>query len=749
MEPTKLLRLHQEVYRGIVQTSEKAKKPAPPPPKIDEKQLSWLEDNKIVQEQNEIKKALKRKTQDDLERIKVLGEGQFGEVWLVETEFPGVVSPAIKGKHQFALKIQQTYDDQREEGAEEDIRAEIEVMGKLSHPFISTLFTYWENEGSIDMLLGLMPGGELWDVIHKEDPETGEWYSGLPESHARFYAMVIADTLGYMHAQKFIFRDLKPENVLLDKDGYPIIIDFGFCKKVEDKTYTFCGTPNYVAPEIIRNAGHNAAVDWWAYGIVIYEMVSGENPFYYDGLDDVSLFNAICEEEGEPLKDCFSRHVRKLVSKLLVKDPTKRLGMLKGRAQDILDHEWFHGINLKKLRAKKIKAPWIPGQEDNEEEKEDSEAELQREQKIEEEKQREVRRQKVEAKMMEFRELELEEQRRRDEAIRRQKENEERQKQLELEREAQRRRQEEEKAEKYRQLEFEAKQRREEEERKQEAVRIKARQEAQAKAEAEAAARIKAQQEAQAKAEAEEAARIKAEKEAKAKTKREAATKAKAEKETARIRAEEERERRRLEKIRLEEEEKDRLAAEKRRRQRMEEEEFEIQREREKRQQEKEELLRQHAEEERKRKEAEEKARAEKKNKAAKEQGDSSFSNNSEEGELNLEDLEREREQKKSDGGWGSNSWKNNRSAPTLAAWNPSSSPTKNRRRSVEDITSPGKGYVNKLVKDGLKSPGGSSVRRKDLEEVSKLTPSGIVAKRLSDAKKKELNSSVPSLFQF
>ena len=139
-----------------------------------------------------------------------------------------------------------------------------------------------------------------------------------------------------------------------------------------------------------------------------------------------------------------------------------------------------------------------------------------------------------------------------------------------------------------------------------------------------------------------------------------------------------------------------------------------------------------------------------KKNKAAKEEGNSSFSNNSEEGELNLEDLEREREQKKGgDGGWGSNSWKNNRSAPSsLTAWNPSS-PAKNRRRSVEDITSPGKGYVNKLVKDGLKSPGGSSVRRKDLEEVSKLTPSGIVAKRLSDAKKKDLGASVPSLFQF
>jgi hypothetical protein len=535
-----------------------------------------------------------------------------------------------------------------------------------------------------------------------------------------------------MHAQKFIFRDLKPENILIDKDGYPIIIDFGFCKKVEDKTYTFCGTPNYVAPEIIRNVGHNAAVDWWAYGIVIYEMISGENPFYYDGLDDVSLFSAICEEEGEPLKDCFSRHVRKLVSKLLVKDPAKRLGMLKGRAQDVLDHEWFHGLNLKKLRAKKIKAPWIPGQENNGEVREDYEAELQREQKEEENKQRELRRQKEEEAMRELRELEEQEQRRREEAARRQKEKEEMQRQLELEREAKLRREKEEaERERQRQLAVEAKIREEEEQR-----RLK---------EAEERRREKEE------AERQKLAKIKAEEERKRKLELEAKKKKEEERERRRkemLRREQEEEEKRAEeerirqeRIRMKEEEKERVAAEKRRQQRMEEEERVAKLEKEKREREREELLRQHAEEERKRKEEEEKNRPEKKKKKnkSKEQADSSSANDGQEGELDLKDLERERQQK-GDGSWGNGSWKGHRS------WNPSS-PTKNVRRSVEDITSPGKGYVNRLVKDGLKSPGGSAIRRKDLEEVSKLTPSGIVAKRLSDAKKKELNSSVPSLF--
>lgn len=90
-----------------------------------------------------------------------------------------------------------------------------------------------------------------------------QWISGVPEDHARFYSLVIADTVAYMHHKHVIFRDLKPENILIDKDGYPNIIDFGFAKVVHHKTFTFCGTPQYVAPEIILSQGHSAGVDHW------------------------------------------------------------------------------------------------------------------------------------------------------------------------------------------------------------------------------------------------------------------------------------------------------------------------------------------------------------------------------------------------------------------------------------------------------------------------------------------------------
>ena len=213
----------------------------------------------------------------DLNRKSVLGEGQFGEVWLVSADPFNTGDEEMEEK--FALKIQSKTDEIRKDVVKA-IEQEIAVIQKLNHPFIVDLVTTYQDENSIYMLLGLIKGGELWNVVHQEDPETGDWHSGISEEHAKFYGLIVADTLAYMHRQNYVYRDLKPENVMIDEDGYPIIVDFGFAKYVKDKTYTFCGTPNYLAPEIVMNRGHAAGVDNWAYGVLLYEMISGENPFW-------------------------------------------------------------------------------------------------------------------------------------------------------------------------------------------------------------------------------------------------------------------------------------------------------------------------------------------------------------------------------------------------------------------------------------------------------------------------------------
>ena len=359
-EASKVFRLHQETYRAILQQDHLAKEEHQARPSPLRASEMWWTDSKHAQRQNAIQDSLENIEKEDFERIRILGDGQFGKVWLVSAELD--IHCDSPQRLEFALKLQSTHDDMRKSWAAKAIKREIKAMEDLSdHPFGATLYKTYETEESIDMLIGILPGGELWDVIHKEDKATGDWYSGIPERDARFYSMVIADTLGYFHSRKYVYRDLKPDNVMIDRYGYPVIIDFGFCIRLKqdahtDKTFTFCGTPNYVAPELVKNRGHNAAADCWALGVVIYEMLSGENPFYHDEMKRKALFRAICKEKPRALdKTATTKNVRGLIRKLLVKDPRERI-----RMQGVLEHPWFRGLSLKKLRARKIKAPWVP-----------------------------------------------------------------------------------------------------------------------------------------------------------------------------------------------------------------------------------------------------------------------------------------------------------------------------------------------------------------------------------------------------
>jgi hypothetical protein len=155
---------------------------------------------------------------EDLERHRILGEGQFGVVWLVTVKSADV--------DPYALKIQFIDDPSRDDAAE-CIREEIKMMRSVQHPCIIQVINTYEDEETISMLLSLAPGGELFDILHRQDAN-GWWISGLAEPIAKFYAMVVADILAFMHRQRYVYRDLKPENILIDKDGYPVLTDFGF-----------------------------------------------------------------------------------------------------------------------------------------------------------------------------------------------------------------------------------------------------------------------------------------------------------------------------------------------------------------------------------------------------------------------------------------------------------------------------------------------------------------------------------------
>ena len=157
---------------------------------------------------------------DDLQRHRVLGEGQFGIVWLV--------SVRTMETDPYALKIQYIDDPCREDPSE-CIRDEIRMMRAVQHPFVVKVINTYEDPETISMLLTLAPGGELFDILHRQDTN-GWWISGLAEPIAKFYSMVVADTLAFMHRQRFVYRDPKPENILIDKDGYPVLTDFGFGK---------------------------------------------------------------------------------------------------------------------------------------------------------------------------------------------------------------------------------------------------------------------------------------------------------------------------------------------------------------------------------------------------------------------------------------------------------------------------------------------------------------------------------------
>jgi CRP-like cAMP-binding protein len=295
------------------------------------------------------KRAMLHIAFSDLKQMRTLGTGTFGRVRLVHD----VASDEV-----FALKALQKAQIVAMKQVNNVIR-EKEILSMVDHPFIIRLYQTFKDKDRLYMLLELVQGGELFSRLQNSSHRGVEGI--LSEGDTRFYSACVIDALEHLHMRNIAYRDLKPENLLIDSKGYIKIVDFGFAKIVRDRTYTLCGTPEYLAPELITGKGHNKAVDYWAFGVLLFEMVSGYSPFADRERDDQmvvarNIMRAdVVFPKWAPYPD-----LRDLVARLLNRDASKRLGMLKSGAADVKGHPFFESVKWEDLREFRVKAPWIP-----------------------------------------------------------------------------------------------------------------------------------------------------------------------------------------------------------------------------------------------------------------------------------------------------------------------------------------------------------------------------------------------------
>jgi len=275
----------------------------------------------------------------DFQQGKTLGTGAFGRVRFVTYKPTGQHYALKTLKKAAIIKMKQV----------DHMMSETSILETLKHPFIVNMYGKFHDQRYLYMVLEYIVGGEFFTHLRKA--------GRFDNVTSRFYAAQIAAIFDHCHSKNIVYRDLKPENILINMDGYVKLTDFGFAKVVEHRTYTLCGTPEYIAPEVLLNKGHGKPVDWWTLGILIYEMVVGYPPFVDE--DPMGIYQKILSGKIVFPK-LFDKDAKVLVKKLLTADLGKRFGNLKNGAKDILEHKWFADINWDGLLAKKMDAPFKP-----------------------------------------------------------------------------------------------------------------------------------------------------------------------------------------------------------------------------------------------------------------------------------------------------------------------------------------------------------------------------------------------------
>ena len=237
---------------------------------------------------------------------------------------------------------------------------EIALQPLLKHPFLvsarpltsqAVSKAVQQDERSLYILMDFVEGGELFKLVQSKRK--------LEPSFARFYAAQIVLCFEYLHDIGLVYRDLKPENVLISHTGYAKLTDFGFLKKLHpgERTYTLCGTPEYLAPEVILSKGHAKAVDWYCLGVFIYELLAGHCPFMHE--DPMAIFQMILKDRIRFPKH-FDSASKSIVRHLTEHDLSRRFGNLKNGVEDVKNHRFFNEVNFYSVITMSAKAPFVP-----------------------------------------------------------------------------------------------------------------------------------------------------------------------------------------------------------------------------------------------------------------------------------------------------------------------------------------------------------------------------------------------------
>jgi len=309
-------------------------------------------ENNVLDQNSALQNNRPRFSLNDLNLETTVGAGTFGRVELVrDKRCPEKYYALKKMRIKSVINLKQV----------SHVLSERAILFNCDCPYIVKLYWTWRDNVNLFLLMEYVPGGELFTHLRSQRK--------FHEQTSIFYAAEIVYAFIYLHNKSIIYRDLKPENVLITTEGHIKLTDFGFAKRIQDRTWTLCGTPEYLSPEVILNRGHGRAVDWWSLGILIYEMLVGQVPFVgenavqiYENIirGQIDFPQSVRDAEGDIQYIQVSPWARDIITGLLKVDRTRRLGNMRNGAQDVQNHPWFCHVNWEDIAEQKMQPPMLP-----------------------------------------------------------------------------------------------------------------------------------------------------------------------------------------------------------------------------------------------------------------------------------------------------------------------------------------------------------------------------------------------------